>query len=316
VVYEYSPDPGKENGASLVIFPGGAFDPAVLVSSGMPKEGTPAAELFCATGFRCFIVRYRCGSSNRHPVPWEDGKRAVRTARHKADENSIDPNRIGVLGFSAGGHVASMVAVHSDNADASASDEIDRIRSNPDFVVLIYPVITMRSDYTHGQTRTNLLGQNPSAADIDFCSTQDHVTEETPPTFVSYSNGDSFVNTENSRMFYAACADAGAAARIFVDTPTSQGLAQCWMGHGHGVYGRWPEEFMDWADSQGLLNAVVTSKPHMSQTVLQHRAPTTGPEEVWLFAPDGRALPIDCAPGVGIVVRKAEGVCSKQFLGF
>jgi acetyl esterase/lipase len=152
----YLADPAKANGAALVIFPGGGYGGLA------PHEGAGYAEFFREQGIDCFVVKYRLGSGGyHHPRMLEDASRAVRFVRSKAAEWKIDKERVGVIGSSAGGHLASTIATHFDAGKADATDPIERESSRPDFAILCYAVITM-GDNTHTGSRKNLLGENPS----------------------------------------------------------------------------------------------------------------------------------------------------------
>src|SRR5262249_36849936 len=167
-------------------------------------EGHDVAVWLNSLGVTAVVLKYRLGPRYGHPAMMEDVLRAIRFTRHKSAEWKIDQDRVGVMGFSAGGHLASTAATHFDAGDRNAKDPIDRIKSRPDVVILCYPVITMADPYAHKGSRQNLLGDNPSQKMIDLMSTEKQVTGATPPTFLFHTADDSVVPVENSLMFAAA----------------------------------------------------------------------------------------------------------------
>lgn len=187
----------KANGAAVIICPGGGYGALM-----MTYEGSDIAKWLNEQGIAGIVLKYRV-SPYRHPAPLLDAQRAMRIVRSRAAELKLDPKRIGVIGFSAGGHVASTLGTHYDEGDPKAADPIDRIGCRPDFMVLVYPVISM-GEKGHGGSRTNLLGKTPSEADIELLSNEKHVTEKTPPTFLVHSKTDHAVSVANSAMFYEA----------------------------------------------------------------------------------------------------------------
>ena len=147
----YRPGSGMSNGSAMVVCPGGGY--GVLAA----HEGKPIAEWLNTLGVTAFVLQYRLGPKYHHPVELEDAQRAIRIVRIRVGEWNLDPTRIGIMGFSAGGHLASSVATHFDSGDPNAPDPTDRVSCRPDLVVLGYPVITMTEPYTHVGSRTNLL---------------------------------------------------------------------------------------------------------------------------------------------------------------
>src|SRR5690606_20663311 len=151
-----------------------------------------------------FVLRYRLGPRYRHPVPLNDAQRAIRLVRARAAEFGLQPDRIGIMGFSAGGHLASTAATRFDAGNATATDPIDRVGSRPDFVILGYPVIVSAAPYAHQGSFRNLLGDEAPAALRDSLSNDTQVTAGTPPTFLFHTNADTAVPPENSILFYMA----------------------------------------------------------------------------------------------------------------
>lgn len=189
--------PPKPNGTAIVICPGGGY--GGLVTGG---EGHGIASWLNKHGITGVVLEYRLPAGRTY-VPLLDAQRAIRTVRARAKEWGIDPAKIGIVGFSAGGHLASTAATHFDDGDPKATNAIDKVSCRPDFAILVYPVITM-SEMTHGGSRQNLLGPNPSKELVELFSNEKQVTGKTPPTFLAHAVDDQPVPPENSRMFYAA----------------------------------------------------------------------------------------------------------------
>ncbi len=187
----------KPNGTAVVICPGGGYGGLVTGA-----EGHGIAEWLNGHGIAGIVLEYRLPKGRTY-VPLLDAQRAIRTVRANAKAWQIDPERIGIMGFSAGGHLASTSATHFDNGDPNATDAVDRVSCRPDFAILVYPVITM-NETTHRGSRTNLLGENPSDKLIELFSNEKQVNEKTPPTFLAHAIDDKAVVIENSRMFHAA----------------------------------------------------------------------------------------------------------------
>ena len=194
----YLPDPANATGAAMVICPGGAY--GMLA----PHEGNDYALWLNQHGVTCFVLKYRLGSSGyRHPAMLNDGARAVRWVRAHADDYKIDPHRVGIMGSSAGGHLASTLMTHFDAGDTNAADMIERQSSRPDIGILCYPVITM-GKFAHQGSKDNLLGKNPPAKLVKLLSNELQVTTNTPPCFIWATFEDETVPVENTLMFAEA----------------------------------------------------------------------------------------------------------------
>jgi acetyl esterase/lipase len=194
----YLPDATNATGAALIICPGGGY--AHL----SPREGNDYALWLNQHGVTCFVLKYRLGADGyRHPVELQDSARAVRTVRARADEFKIDPKRIGIMGSSAGGHVASMLMTHFDSGDTNSADAIERQSSRPDIGILCYPVITM-GEFAHPGSKSLILGRNPSPDLVQETSSELQVTTNTPPCFIWCTSEDKTVPPENTLMFGAA----------------------------------------------------------------------------------------------------------------
>jgi len=189
--------PEKPNGTAVVICPGGGY--GTLVSG---PEGHGIAAWLNRHGITGVVLEYRL-PAGRSAVPLLDAQRAIRTVRVNAQAWSIDPAKVGIMGFSAGGHLASTAGTHFDEGDPRAADPIDRASCRPDFMVLVYPVITMAMQ-THGGSRNNLLGKNPDAQLVERFSNEKQVTARTPPAFLAHARDDKVVVPENSKAFFDA----------------------------------------------------------------------------------------------------------------
>jgi acetyl esterase/lipase len=170
---------------AVIVAPGGSY--RALASN---LEGRAPANYFNAIGIAAFVLRYRLGPQYHHPIELGDAQRAIRTVRARATEWHIAPDRIGMMGFSAGGHLASSASTHFDNGNANASDPIDRVSSRPDFTILGYPVISFIEPWTHQGSKTNLLGDAPDPALARSLSSETQVTASTPQTFIYQTNAD------------------------------------------------------------------------------------------------------------------------------
>jgi acetyl esterase/lipase len=196
-------DPASASGAAMVILPGGGYGGLA------PHEGKGYADWLATNGVACFVVKYRLGSGGyRHPRMLEDASRALRLVRANAAQWKIDPQRVGIMGSSAGGHLASTLLTHFDNGDPTANDPLERQSSRPDLGILCYPVITMGAN-THEGSRNNLLGPKADPKLVELLSNELQVTAKTPPCFIWHTWEDQAVKVENSLEFAAALRRAG-----------------------------------------------------------------------------------------------------------
>ena len=196
----YLPQGETKTDCAVVVCPGGGY-----ANLALDHEGKQIADWFNSLGVAAFILEYRhSGKGYREPYPLTDALRAVRTVRANAAEWGINPAKIGVMGFSAGGHLASTVGTLFTEGDANAADPIEKASSRPDFLILCYPVIAFGEPYCHGGSMKNLLGDNPSQELIDRYATHKQVTEKTPPTFIFQTDEDATVPAENGVAFYLA----------------------------------------------------------------------------------------------------------------
>jgi acetyl esterase/lipase len=214
----YRPSADTATGAAIVVCPGGGY--ARLAS----HESGPVGEWLAERGVLGAVLRYRLGPRYRHPAPLSDAARAVRTLRVRAPELGIDADKVGVWGFSAGGHLAATLATHFDAGDPASSDPVERLPSRPDLVVLAYPVITMSSELTHLGSREMLLGSDPSAALVRSLSNETQVVADTPPTFIFHGLDDRVVPVQNSRMFAHALGAAGVEHELYLAEHARHGI--------------------------------------------------------------------------------------------
>jgi len=236
---------GRGTGTAVIVCPGGGY--AHLATE---KEGTDIARWLNSIGVSAFVLKYRLGPKYHHPIELGDAQRAIRTVRTKAAEYRVLPDRIGIMGFSAGGHLASSAGTHFDAGNPSAADPIDRAGSRPDFMVLCYPVISFGT-YAHRGSMQMLLGDNPDPKLVELMSNELQVTAQTPPTFLFHTTEDRTVPVENSVLFYMALRKAGVPAEmhIYEDGPHGVGLAQT-----DEALSSWPARLADWLRIRGLLN--------------------------------------------------------------
>jgi acetyl esterase/lipase len=242
----YLPEPAMAVGTAVVICPGGGYGGLAV-----DHEGWQFARWFNSFGVAAFVLEYRHrGRGYGHPAPLQDAQRAIRTVRAGADKWHIAPDRIGIIGFSAGGHLASTAGTHFDRGNANASDPIERVSCRPDFLILCYAVIAFEEPFTHRGSQENLLGANADAALVRSLSNEKQVTAETPPTFLFHTDEDKVVPPENSVQFYRALQRAGVPAEmhIYRTGPHGVGLAK-------GIPGTrtWPDRLKDWMQGQGLV---------------------------------------------------------------
>lgn len=211
-------DPAKATGAAMVICPGGAY-------GGLAgHEGADYARWLNELGISGFVLKYRLGSAGyRHPVMLQDAARAVRTVRARATEWAVDPERVGIMGSSAGGHLASTLVTHFDAGEPQADDPIERQSSRPNLGVLCYPVITM-GEFTHTGSRRNLLGANPPPELVELLSNEKQVTSNTPPCFVWHTWEDRTVAVENPMLFVEALRRNGVRFELHVYEKGAHGM--------------------------------------------------------------------------------------------
>jgi acetyl esterase/lipase len=241
----YAPVGGNPSGTAVIVTPGGGY-----VSLAMNHEGRQVANWWNAHGVAAFVLKYRLGPKYHYPVELEDAQRAIRTVRANAKEFGVDPERIGMMGFSAGGHLTAMAATLFDDGKADASDPIDRVSSRPDFVVLAYPVILMTGPKEHQGSEQALLGENASEKLREEVSPELHVTAKTPPAFLYATSDDGTVPVENSVAFYSALHKAGVSAELHIFETGPHGVG---LDLANPSLGQWPALLTTWMRERGLF---------------------------------------------------------------
>ena len=240
----YRPSPQKSTGSVIVVFPGGGY------GGHADHEGKPVAEWLNGLGITAVVLKYRLAPDSRHPAMLDDAARAIRTVRANAGAWNVDPNRVGVVGFSAGGHLASTIATHFDAGRPEAVDVVERFSSRPDRAILIYPVISLVAPYTHGGSKRNLLGPDPAPGLAENLSNELQVTSETPPTFLAHTTKDVAVPPENSLYFALALRKANVPVELHLFEEGRHGLG---LGQPGFAFSEWPQLCARWLDGQGFL---------------------------------------------------------------
>lgn len=230
---------------AIIVAPGGGYQ-----NLSMNKEGRAPANYLNSLGIAAFVLKYRLGPRYHHPIELGDAQRAIRMVRARAAEWHIAPDRIGIMGFSAGGHLASTTSIQFDSGNPTAADPIDRPGSRPDFAVLGYPVISFVEPWTHQGSKTNLLGDHPDAALARSLSTDTRVTPATPPTFIYHTNADTSVPVENSIHYFLALRKAGVAAEMHVFKDGRHGTG---LGMQDRALAEWPTLLANWLRVAGFL---------------------------------------------------------------
>jgi acetyl esterase/lipase len=216
----------------------------------MDHEGHQVAQWLSELGIAAYILMYRHAPAYRHPTPLRDAQRAIRIVRARADEWGVDVDRVGILGFSAGGHLAASTGTHFDWEDELASDAIGHLSARPDFMVLAYPVISMTESYMHRGSRDNLLGEDASEELAAFMSNEQQVTAETPPTFLFHTTTDQAVPSENSIYLYLALRRAGVDAEMHIYERGRHGVG---LAPDDPVLSTWPARCEAWLRVHGFL---------------------------------------------------------------
>jgi acetyl esterase/lipase len=246
----FLPAAGTANGTAIVICPGGGYGGLAA------HEGEGYAEFLAGKGVACFVLKYRLGSKGyRHPVMMHDVQRAIRLVRTNAAKWAVDPARIGVMGSSAGGHLATTSVTHFDSGKADSTDAVDRTSCRPDFGVICYGVISMEDGVTHGGSKNNLLGKDPAANLVDLLSNDKQVTKDTPPCFVWTTGEDKAVLPENSFRFVQALRKNGIAFdfHVYEKGPHGIGLSPGKNGVPAGDVHPWGKDLVFWLQQHGWV---------------------------------------------------------------
>ncbi|SHI82678.1 Acetyl esterase/lipase [Tangfeifania diversioriginum] len=244
-MYVYLPDEKNNTGAAVVICPGGGY-----WIEAMDHEGYDIAEWLKSKGVAGIVLKYRLPYGN-HEVPSSDARQAIKIVRRNATDWGIHPDKIGIAGSSAGGHLASTVGTHFDYGNLSAQTEVEKMSSRPDFMLLLYPVITFREEFGHMGSRKNLIGEGNNWKMVEKYSNELHVSSETPPTFLVLADDDSGVPPRNSVEFYLALKENSVPAEMHI---FAEG------GHGFGITkhnqpaDQWPDLFYNWLKAIEIID--------------------------------------------------------------
>jgi acetyl esterase/lipase len=241
----FLPPAGKATGAAVVICPGGGY-----AHLAFDYEGEDCARWLSQRGVAGFVLRYRLAPRYQHPAPMLDVQRAIRTVRARGKEWGVEPNKIGVWGFSAGGHLASTAATHFDDGKPDAADPIDRVSCRPDVAILCYPVITFEPPYAHMGSRYNLVGKDADPKLVESLCNDKQVTPKTPPTFLFHTSADTAVPPENSILFYLALRKAKVPAEMHIYEHGRHGAG---LGTKDPVLSSWPSRLEDWLKGQNFI---------------------------------------------------------------
>ncbi|MEG1737407.1 MAG: alpha/beta hydrolase [Odoribacter sp.] len=231
-LFVYHPAEGNNTGMSVLICPGGGY-----TQLSMKQEGELFARWLTERGITAFVLQYRMPNGHSK-IPLTDAARALRWVRSRTEEWDLKPNKIGIAGFSAGGHLASTLATHFNGGDSRDTDRLERLSCRPDFVLLFYPVISMTNGLTHSGSKKALLGKNPSAQLIHLYSNERHITAHTPPTFIIHCDDDATVSSLNSIAYYQALKQHKVPAVLYI---FPQG------GHGWGLWNHF-EYYPQWTN--------------------------------------------------------------------
>jgi acetyl esterase/lipase len=240
----FQPPAGKANGTAVIVCPGGGY--YILAFN---HEGLAVGRWFQSLGVTAFILKYRLTDYGQ-PAPLRDVLRAIRLVRSRAAEFGVDPRRIGALGFSAGGHLVGTAGTLYDDPSGRTGAPLDAVSARPDFLFLIYPVISMTGPYAHAGSRQALLGPHPSPEVLTHWSPELQVTAQTPPAFILSTDEDTGVPAENSMAFFEALRRHGVPAELHVFEHGPHGFG---LGATQGPTGKWPELAANWMRLHGWL---------------------------------------------------------------
>jgi acetyl esterase/lipase len=239
------PAPAKiANGTAVIVMPGGGYNLLSIV-----KEGHEVADWLNSLGVSVFILKYRLKEYGQ-PAPLYDALQAVRLLRHRAAEFNIHPSRIGVLGFSAGGHLAASVCTHFAEAKYAADPALAAVSARPDFAVLVYPVISVHEPHVHAGSRTAMFGENPPKEMLDYYSNELQVNKTTPITFLAHGGDDQSVPAGNSILYYEALRKAGVPAELHLYQHALHGFG---LRKIDGPASEWPKRCEEWMRFNGLI---------------------------------------------------------------
>lgn len=248
-LYLYPAKNENNSGAAVVICPGGGYSMLAI-----DHEGHDVAKWLNSIGISAFVLTYRTGKWDeggyRHPAPMLDAQRAMRWVRYYALEYKIKKDKIGILGFSAGGHLASTVGTHFTTPQEFVNDEIDNLSCRPDFMILLYPVISFTKPHTHEGSKRFLLGENPDTDLVNSLSNELMITKETPPTFLAHTTEDKAVPVQNSIDFYEGLQGYGIKSSLYVASTGRHGLG---LGGDEEEFSKWPILCEAWLNELAIL---------------------------------------------------------------
>ena len=242
----YAPAVDKPNGTAVIICPGGGYMDLTI-----DREGVQYANWLSTLGVTSFVLKYRLAEFG-HPAPLQDVLRAVRLVRSRAAEFKINPGRIGVMGSSAGGHLTASAGTLFDHPAGKTGAPLDATSARPDFLILLYPVVTMADPAVHAGSRTALLGASPTPELLNLLSLEKQVTAATPPTLLIHTQADQAVPVENSILFFQALTKAHVPAEMYLFEQGAHGMG---MKAGLGTASEWPRRAEEWLRNRGLLDA-------------------------------------------------------------
>jgi acetyl esterase/lipase len=232
---------------AVVVAPGGGYE-----HLSWAKEGTDFAQWLNARGVTAFVLKYRLGPKYHYPVELEDAQRAIRWVRAHAAEYGVAVDHVGMMGFSAGGHLTATAGTHFDEGTAGAADAVEREGSRPDFLVLVYPVITFEEPAAHSGSKKYLLGADPDPKVVALLSDETQVTRDTPPTFLFATTDDKTVPVMNSVMFYSALVKAGVPAEMHLFQHGAHGVG---LAAANPALSVWPDLLAKWMRERGYMAA-------------------------------------------------------------
>ncbi|MBN1986393.1 MAG: alpha/beta hydrolase [Prolixibacteraceae bacterium] len=244
-MYVYLPEKEKNTGAAVLICPGGGY-----VIEAMDHEGFELAKWLVSKGVAGIVLKYRLPYGH-HEIPSGDARRAMRIVRRNAEEWGINPDKIGIAGSSAGGHLASTAGTRFDYGNPQSTDPVEQVSCRPDFMLLLYPVITFKEEFGHMGSRVNLIGNGNDWKMVEKYSNEMHVSAETPPTFLVLADDDTGVPPRNSIEFYLALKENNIPAELHIFKDGGHGFG---MNRKNLPVDQWPELFYSWLKAQEIIN--------------------------------------------------------------